>query len=65
MVRPARPQRFAPSHRSWWFTEENDVEEDCPAALVGWENPVRYSNFGADCQGRSAEAISENEVRPW
>jgi hypothetical protein len=58
------PSAFAPSGRSWRLTEENDVEEDCTAALVARDNPVRYSNSGADCQGRTAEAISENEVRP-
>jgi len=46
------------------LTEEDDAEKDCTATLVAWDNPVRYSNSGADCQGRNAEAISENEVRP-
>jgi hypothetical protein len=45
-------------------TEENDAEEDCPATLVAWDNPVCYSNSGADCQGHQAEALSENEVCP-
>jgi hypothetical protein len=46
------------------LTEENDAEEDWTATLVAWDTLVRYSNSGADCQGRQAEALSENEVRP-
>jgi hypothetical protein len=45
-------------------TEENDAEEDCPATLVAWDDPVRYSNSGADCQGSNVEALSENGVCP-
>ena len=52
------------SDRHWNRSEKNDAEEDCTATLVAWDNPVRYSNSTADCQGRNAEAFSENEVRP-